>query len=745
MKSSSLPTNTLQDAGLYAERSSFQSKLLRSKDIVAISCSWCKVSYHNKECCFDTDLIGEECKMGVHAGIIVPPSWIIKLPERGNFKSSLRKTSKKRRSKKKGREKDIEMALLSFIIKPIPTMFIIPIIIFINPKSGGNQGLMLTHKFQWLLNPRQVFDLTVGGPNLGLELYKRVPNLRVLACGGDGTVGWVLDVIDKIDIHPRPPGYTDEPISKILSHLSLSETISLDRWQLEVTPNDAGDKSDPAKENLPLNVVNNYFSLGVDAHIALEFHEAREAHPEKFNSRLRNKVFYGQMGGKDLLKRKWRDLSDHVTLECDGRDLTPKLKELKVHAIVFLNIPRSMGSHEQSTEDGYIEVVGLTTYQLPLLQAGGHGSAIAQCQTATLVTDKTIPMQVDGEACKLNPSVIKLSLLNKAPMLAKKKGKGVVHHAEIADLTINLHRLNIADYKAYHYEKNLLIDSAIKMGAFDINPTNDLEYVRSLINKFVDGLNDDEKISPDWCFVDSITAERFFRVDKAQENLHYITDICSDDLYILECADELQLLEDTTAVPSPSSAEKVPYNIPEMRVSYEGSLDSPSDYPTVSSSSTKSEEPSTSKTTQNGYSLSRDKQAEAMLNAAKVGDSTLIKLLHGQGCSLTSKDPAGQTVLHYAVRYGHMEIVKYILIYASDSVDVQETHLGQTALHKAVAYKWKELCGVLVAAGASLTIQDKKGLTPKMLAVHIGDPGIIAYLESQESFQKAYVQPGTNV
>lgn len=65
-----------------------------------------------------------------------------------------------------------------------------------------------------------------------------------------------------------------------------------------------------------------------------------EAHPEKFNSRLRNKMFYGQMGGKDLLKRKWKGLAEFVTLECDGRDLTPKLRELKVHAIVFLNIPR---------------------------------------------------------------------------------------------------------------------------------------------------------------------------------------------------------------------------------------------------------------------------------------------------------------------------------------------------------------------------------------------------------------------
>lgn len=170
-----------------------------------------------------------------------------------------------------------------------------PVIVFINPKSGGNQGAKLLQKFQWLLNPRQVFDLTQGGPNMGLELFKKVPNLRVLACGGDGTVGWILSVLDQIQMHPPPAvavlplgtgndlarslgwggGYTDEPITKILCNISESETVHLDRWSLHVEANADCERKDDGKDNLPLNVVNNYFSLGVDAHIALEFHEAR--------------------------------------------------------------------------------------------------------------------------------------------------------------------------------------------------------------------------------------------------------------------------------------------------------------------------------------------------------------------------------------------------------------------------------------------------------------------------------------
>ncbi|XP_053599571.1 eye-specific diacylglycerol kinase isoform X2 [Plodia interpunctella] len=559
---------------------SLQAKLsFSSKDIVALSCSWCKDAYHNKESCFNLQRIGEECALGSQSNIIVPPSWIVKLPRRGSFKSSLRKSPKKKSaSKKKGKESKNEQK--TFVIKPIPTANVRPVLVFINPKSGGNQGAKLLQKFQWLLNPRQVFDLTQGGPGPGLELFRKVPNLRVLACGGDGTVGWVLSVLDRIGSRPAVGvlplgtgndlaralgwggGYEDEPISKILANIGESDTVLLDRWQLTVEPNTAaaGEDTSHAKPELPLNVVNNYFSFGVDAHIALEFHEAREAHPEKFNSRIRNKLFYGTAGGKDLMQRKWKGLAEFVTMECDGKDLTPVLREHKVHAIVFLNIPsygggthpwnKSGGAFEPSTEDGLIEVVGLTTYQLPLLQAGGHGTCITQCKTAKIVTTKVIPMQVDGEACRLAPSIITLSRLNQATMLAKRKpGRTIAPQTTVDKLTLTVNLITMADYERHHYDKELLAKTAERVGTLEVNPTADLEQMRNLIQNMIKESQAYSNLV-DWWFVDSVTAERFFRIDKAQENLHYPTDIGHENIYILDAA---PLTPDTESTAHPDT------------------------------------------------------------------------------------------------------------------------------------------------------------------------------------------------
>ena len=122
-----------------------------------------------------------------------------------------------------------------------------------------------------------------------------------------------------------------------------------------------------------MNVLNNYFSVGIDAHIALQFHRARNNNPEHFKSRTRNLLYYGLEGGKDLFKQQWRNLMDYVTIECDGVDYTHRLKAYGTHSVLFLNIKsyaggtrpwnnKSKGFGVQDMNDGLLEVSCLIIY-----------------------------------------------------------------------------------------------------------------------------------------------------------------------------------------------------------------------------------------------------------------------------------------------------------------------------------------------------------------------------------------------
>ena len=37
-----------------------------------------------------------------------------------------------------------------------------------------------------------------------IEAHKDVEDLKIIACGGDGTVGWVLSVIDEMNLPKQP-------------------------------------------------------------------------------------------------------------------------------------------------------------------------------------------------------------------------------------------------------------------------------------------------------------------------------------------------------------------------------------------------------------------------------------------------------------------------------------------------------------------------------------------------------------
>ncbi|XP_054940791.1 diacylglycerol kinase iota isoform X3 [Physeter macrocephalus] len=777
----------------------FQQKFsFHSKEIVAISCSWCKQAFHNKVTCFMLHQIEEPCSLGAHAAVIVPPTWIIKVKKPQNsLKASNRKkkrTSFKRKVSKRGTE---ENKGRPFVIKPISSPLMKPLLVFVNPKSGGNQGTKVLQMFMWYLNPRQVFDLSQEGPKDALELYRKVPNLRILACGGDGTVGWILSILDELQLSPQPPvgvlplgtgndlartlnwggGYTDEPVSKILCQVEDGTIVQLDRWNLHVerNPDLPPEELEDGVCKLPLSVFNNYFSLGFDAHVTLEFHESREANPEKFNSRFRNKMFYAGAAFSDFLQRSSRDLSKHVKVVCDGTDLTPKIQELKFQCIVFLNIPRycagtmpwgNPGDHydfePQRHDDGYIEVIGFTMASLAALQVGGHGERLHQCREVMLLTYKSIPMQVDGEPCRLAPAMIRISLRNQANMVQKSKRRTSMpllnDPQSVPDrLRIRVNKVSLQDYEGFHYDKEKLREASIPLGILVVRGDCDLETCRMYIDRLQEDLQSvssgsqrvhyqdhetsfpralsAQRLSPRWCFLDATSADRFYRIDRSQEHLHFVMEISQDEIFIL---DPDMVLSQQAGTP-PGMPDLVVEQASGMtdwwnpalrkRMLSDSGLGMISPY---------YEEDSHLKDFSHSRVLQSPVSSEdhAILQAVIAGD--LMKLIESykNGGSLLIQGPDHCSLLHYAAKTGNGEIVKYILDHGpSELLDMADSETGETALHKAACQRNRAVCQLLVDAGASLRKTDSKGKTPQERAQQAGDPDLAAYLESRQNYK----------
>ncbi|XP_062371681.1 diacylglycerol kinase delta isoform X6 [Sardina pilchardus] len=609
-------------------------------------CLWCKAIVHNS--C--KELLGKQCPLGQSRVSILPPTALNSIDSDGFWKAASPACSS-------------------------------PLLVLVNSKSGDNQGVKFLRKFKQLLNPAQVFDLMNGGPQLGLRLFQKFVTFRVIVCGGDGSVGWVLSELDKLGLHKQcqlgvlPLGTgndlarvlgwgglcdDDAQLLQILEKLERATTKMLDRWSImtyevptknapaivkEDDPQDTslqvqmtqyadsvvshltkildsdkhsdvissakflcgtvndfvaevgkayeqaaenreeadamskkcamlnekldllvkalseeadaqlvptgsmsprseggedadadaghsssgdspGDGPSPgvprpfrSREQLMLRanslkkalrqiieqaekvvdeqnrhtqvqrmsscssikwqgsdelkeadtrpgcmsptfptpitleksesfsavsfsedsvlctekcVMNNYFGIGLDAKISLEFNNKRDEHPKKCSSRTKNMMWYGVLGTKELVQKTYKNLEQRVQLECDGVAMSlPSLQGLAV-----LNIPSYAGGINfwggtkednnfgaPSFDDKKLEVVAVFgSMQMAVSRVINlQHHRIAQCRQVkiTILGDEGVPVQVDGEAWIQPPGIVKIVHKNRAQMLTR--------------------------------------------------------------------------------------------------------------------------------------------------------------------------------------------------------------------------------------------------------------------------------------------------------------------------------------
>ncbi|XP_057176267.1 diacylglycerol kinase delta isoform X2 [Triplophysa rosa] len=585
-------------------------------------CLWCKAIVHNS--C--KEQLGKVCPLGQFKVSIIPPTALNSIDSDGFWNATSSSCTS-------------------------------PLLVLVNSKSGDNQGVKFLRRFKQLLNPAQVFDLMNGGPQLGLRLFQKFETFRILVCGGDGSVGWVLSELDTLGLHKQcqlgvlPLGTgndlarvlgwgglcdDDAQLLQVLEKLERATTKMLDRWCVmtyevptkhtpaiikEEDPSDcplqitqyadsvathltkildsdkhsdvissakflcgtindfvgevgktyeratenkeeadamakkcamlnekldslvkalsddanaqlvpAGsispeegdtDQSKPfrSREQLMLRanslkkalrqiidqaekvvdeqnrhtqvqrmsssskmkrgssedlkeaesrqttlspttttpilleksesfstvlfsedsvqctekcVMNNYFGIGLDAKISLEFNNKRDEHPKKCSSRTKNMMWYGVLGTKELVQKTYKNLEQRVQLECDGVPMSlPSLQGLAV-----LNIPSYAGGINfwggtkednnfgaPSFDDKKLEVVAVFgSMQMAMSRVINlQHHRIAQCRQVkiTILGDEGVPVQVDGEAWIQPPGIVKIIHKNRAQMLTR--------------------------------------------------------------------------------------------------------------------------------------------------------------------------------------------------------------------------------------------------------------------------------------------------------------------------------------
>jgi len=326
------------------------------------------------------------------------------------------------------------------------------VVAIVNPLSGAQLGEMVMCQLRDILGPEHVFHAISDNITTELSSVKGVANLRVLACGGDGTYHHVIQAMVDLGFSPLPPVGTiplgtgndlarqfgwgrslypnRKKIIKLICKLITAHVTPLDLWQVKVIPKDP-DTMVSLQDKATLRIMFNYFSLGFEAGVSYRFDRYRKRHSQLFKSRRLNQIGYACNTLLSIFNGGNKPL-DNLIQVCVNGSIVETPKDLVT--LVVLNFknyqagldiwgqPKGDGFVEPSANDQKAEVVGLggVVHEFQVRTHMCKGYHLAQGFEIKIQLFTDFPVSYDGEpAIQIGPCEVQLVPYCKANILTK--------------------------------------------------------------------------------------------------------------------------------------------------------------------------------------------------------------------------------------------------------------------------------------------------------------------------------------